>query len=211
MNRLRFLGDMKNVPPSLAEMTSRVTAGIVTVEDGKISLPIISFIPKGEIKRTIIYLNDKGKTADMSKIELLLRENKAVLAVDLRGLGETQAVGATYFNHQQFGTDGTDFYLAYLLGRTCVGMRTDDLLMIANIRVGDTPFDVIATGEIPGLVALHAKALEPSLIGTVTLETPLRSWYDVVREGDTPYPITNLVHGALKFYDIPDLQRLANR
>ncbi|MCL2120091.1 MAG: acetylxylan esterase [Planctomycetaceae bacterium] len=207
-DRPRILKQLNNIPPSLAEVTSRVTAETVTVEDGKIPLPMIRFMPKSDVQGAVIYLNDAGKTADLPRIESLLREGKAVLAVDLRGMGETQAVGATYFNHKQFGTDGTDFYLAYLLGKTYIGMRTDDLLTIANIRVG-SPFDVIASGEMSGLIALHAKALEPSLIGTVTLETPLRSWYEVVREGDAPYPITNLVHGALRFYDIPDLERLA--
>jgi len=210
VDRPRFLGDVKNIPPLLADVASKVTAEIVTVEDGKIPLPMIGFVPQGKTQGAVIYLNDAGKTADMPKIESLLREGKIVLAVDLRGLGEMQAVGPTYFNHKQFGTDGTDFYLAYLLGRTYVGMRTDDLLTIANLKVG-TPFDVIASGEISGLVALHAKALEPSLIGTVTLETPLRSWHDVVQDGVSPYPITNLVHGALRFYDIPDLERLAKR
>jgi len=211
---VHFLGNVKNIPPSLTEVVfgASASAEVVTVENGKISLPIISFFPRNEIKGRVIYLNDKGKTADMPKIKSLLSEGKFVLAVDLRGLGEMQAVGPTYFNHNQFGTDGTDFYLAYLLGRTHVGMRTDDLLMIASIENGiETPFDVIASGEISGLVALHAKALEPSLIGTVTLETPLRSWHDVVQDGVSPYPITNLVHGALRFYDIPDLERIAKR
>jgi cephalosporin-C deacetylase-like acetyl esterase len=211
MKNLRHTIRLKNTPPELSELTIQVAGATVTLEDGKIVLPMITFHPKGETQGVVIYLNDKGKTADLPKIESLLREGKIVVAVDLRGLGETQAVGGTYFNHKQFGTDGTDFYLAYLLGRTYVGMRTDDLLTIASIRRGNLPFDVIASGEISGLIALHAKAIEPSLIGTVTLETPLRSWYDVVRDGESPYPITNLVHGALRFYDIPDLERLAKR
>jgi len=211
---VRNVGNPKSAMESLNNVTSNIIQSIVTVEDGKIILPMIVFVPKDQPKGVVIYLNDKGKTADLAKIESLLRDGKGVLAVDLRGLGETQAVGPTYFNHKQFGTDGNDFYLAYLLGKTYVGMRTNDLLTVCLWVKGlapDFPVDVLASGEITGLVALHVKALEPTLIGTLTLETPLRSWYDVVREGDTPYPITNLVHGALRFYDIPDLERLAKR
>ncbi len=209
---VRDLGRPENVPASLADAASEITQFALTVEDGKISLPLVRFMPKGNVQGTVVSLNDAGKTADLPKIETLLRAGKTVLAVDLRGLGETQAVGPTYFNHKQFGTDGTDFYLAYLLGRTYVGMRTDDLLVVcqwAQTANEGQPVDVTATGEITGLVALHAKAIAPKLVGKLTLDTPPRSWHEVVREGDSPYPITNIVHGALRVYDISDLERLA--
>jgi hypothetical protein len=47
--------------------------------------------------------------------------------------------------------------------------------------------------------------LEPSLFSGLKLDKPVRSWYDVVQVGSSFYPITNLVHGALLEYDVPDL------
>ena len=204
---------IKNIPAPMGEIVASATPIVFAFDKGQIKVPAVQFVPKTESQGTVVYLNDAGKTADLSKIESLLRANKTVLAIDLRGLGETQAVGPTYFDHKQFGTDGTDFYLAYLLGRTYVGMRTDDLLAVCqwvqNTNKSDQAIDVFATGEITSVVALHAKAIEPQIMGQITLETQPRNWAEVVRTGDSPYPITNIVHGALRVYDIPDLQRLA--
>jgi hypothetical protein len=53
-------------------------------------------------------------------------------------------------------------------------------------------------------VALHAAALEPR-IKAVTLEESLISWSDVVTTPITSNQLTNVVPGALKVYDLPDL------
>jgi len=174
-------------------------------EDRKIVLPADRHIPNITSTGTVMYLNDKGRVS-RTRIMELVKEGKTVLSVDLRGLGQTQGVGATYYNHELFGTDGVDYYFAYLLGKSYVGMRVEDLLAVAREQV--QPVEVVADGEVAGLVALHAAALEPALIKSVKLEKPIRSWYDFVKSGSTPYPITNIVHGALLEYDVPDLQRL---
>ena len=175
-------------------------------EDRKIVLPADRHIPDITSTGTVIYLNDKGRVS-RARITELVKEGKTVSAVDLRGLGQTQGVGATYYDHELFGTDGVDYYFAYLLGKCYVGMRTEDLLAVARAQESK-PVEIVADGEIAGLVALHAAALEPALIKSVQLDTPIRTWYDFVKSGSTPYPITNIVHGALLEYDVPDLQRL---
>jgi len=180
----------------------------IPVEDGKIMLYSTLFTPKTDATEVVIYLNDSGRLADLNRINQLAKEGKMVGAVDLRGLGQTQGVGATYYDHKLFGTDGVDYYFAYLLGKSYIGMRTEDLLAVAQILAKDGVVKVVASGEIAGLVALHAGALEPRLFSKVTLDTPVRSWYDIVKAGSTPYAITNLVHGALLEYDVPDLVRL---
>ena len=175
-------------------------------EDGKITLPAIRFLPKTASTGTIIYLNDTGRTRNLKRVDELTKEGKTVIAVDIRGLGQTQGVGAAYYAHDLFGTDGVDYYFAYLLGKSYVGMRTEDLLAVA--REQSKPVEIVASGETVGLVALHAAALEPALITGVKLDVPIRTWYDVVDKGSSAYPITNIVHGALLEYDVPDLQRL---
>ncbi|MDR1270649.1 MAG: acetylxylan esterase [Planctomycetaceae bacterium] len=209
-----------NIPETLTEIVAEIERFVIKTENGKILLPALKFVPKTESKGTAIFLHEKGKTADLPQIETLLRNSKTVVAVDLRGLGETQAIRSQYYNHQWFGTDGTDYYLAYLLGKSYVGMRTEDLLVIArwlsennsvNNSVNNSEqkikqkIEIVASGETVGLIALHAAVLEPSLFSNVKLDKPIRSWYDVVQVGRSFYPITNLVHGALLEYDVPDL------
>jgi cephalosporin-C deacetylase-like acetyl esterase len=203
------------IPETLKETTANIERFIIKTENNKILLPALKFVPKTESKGTTIFLHEKGKTSDLPRIETLLRNGKTVLAVDLRGLGETQAMCSQYFVHQWFGTDGTDYYLAYLLGKSYVGMRTEDLLSVTrwlsennSEQNMNQKTEIVASGETVGLVALHAAVLEPSLFSNVKLNKPVRSWYDVVQTGYSFYPITNLVHGALLEYDVPDLIHL---
>ena len=195
---------------------------VYLAENGKIMLPAVISTPTylqsrlssrqpsrqvtKSTQETVIYLNDSDKTTGNDRVNALVQEGKRVVAVDLRGLGQTQGVGADYYNHRIFGTDGVDYYYAYLLGKSYVGMRTEDLLAVARELPG--PVELVASGETTGLVALHAAALEPTLFSGVTLDTPVRTWYEVVKEGGSPYPITNIVHGALLEYDVPELERL---
>jgi hypothetical protein len=207
-----------DIPKTLKETADNIERFLIKTENGKILLPVLKFTPKTESKGTTIFLHEKGKTADLPRIETLLRNGKTVIAVDLRGLGETQAVRSQYFAHQWFGTDGTDYYLAYLLGKSYVGMRTEDLLVVARWlsennseqkieqNINQKP-EIVASGETVGLVALHAANVEPSLFSSLKLDKPVRSWYDVVQVGYSFYPITNLVHGTLLEYDVPDLIR----
>jgi cephalosporin-C deacetylase-like acetyl esterase len=197
-----------NIPETLKETAANIERFVMKTENGKILLPVLKFTPKTESKETAIFLHEKSKTADLPQIETLLCNGKTVIAVDLRGLGETQAVCSQYFAHQWFGTDGTDYYMAYLLGKSYVGMRTEDLLVVArwlSENNSEQKTEIVTSGETVGLIALHAAMLEPSLFSGVKLNKPVRSWYDVVQAGCSFYPITNLVHGALLEYDVPDL------
>ena len=202
------LREVRNEETNIAEKLDAVASVeqfVFFAEEGKILLPSIRFAPKDASVGTVVYLNGSGKASDLNRINELAKESKTVVAVDLRGLGQTQGIGAKYFDHALFGTDGLDFYHAYLLGKSYVGMRTEDLLAVAR-HIGK-PVELVASGETVGLVALHAAVLEPTLFSGIKLDKPIRSWYEVVKDGVVPYPITNLVHGALLEYDVPDLLR----
>ena len=51
----------------------------------------------------------------------------------------------------------------------------------------------------------HAAALEPQLFASVKLHGCLESWARVVRTPLSQGQFENVVHGALKTYDLPDL------
>jgi len=166
----------------------------------------------------VIYVHEDGKAADAAPggpIEALVRAGKAVLAVDLRGIGETQRTGQRYFNPDLHGPDGQDYYIAYHLGRSYVGMRTEDLLVCvrylsAKRHGGSNRVELVSVGYLNS-TALHAAALEPELFQTVKLVRPLVSWANVVELGFSKNRLVNTVHGALTTYDLPDLARIVGK
>ena len=187
----------------------------VMIPEPGITLPIIRLSPTQSSGKPILVLHGNGKsdalTATTGNVERFLKQGRTVVLADLRGLGETQHTGRTYFRHNHHGIDADVFYLSYLLGRTCVGLRTEDLFNVARWLKGESNqgelnqgIDVYSYG-LPGTVAVHAAALEPSLFGAVEVETSLHSWTDVVEAGICYHPNTDLVHGALTVYDIPNL------
>ncbi|MEE8575998.1 MAG: acetylxylan esterase, partial [candidate division Zixibacteria bacterium] len=113
----------------------RVEKMIIKPEEG-IYLPTLMFVPsKKPTKGAVLYLHEQGKAKDAAPggpIEKLVKTGRLVMAVDIRGVGETHGVGQRYFM-PYFGTDGQDFYIAYVLGRSYVGMRAEDLLVCTRL------------------------------------------------------------------------------
>jgi dienelactone hydrolase len=188
----------------------RVKKMILKPEDG-IYLPALMFVPlRKPTKGTVLYVHEKGKGADAARggpIDKLVNSGHVVLAVDLRGTGETQKEGQGYFR-PFFGPDGQDVYTAYLLGRSYVGMRAEDVLVCANFlrrqRAGRVK--LIAVGHV-SIPALHAAALEPDMFGEVVLVRSLVSWSNLIELGRSNNQFVNTVHGALTVYDLGDLAR----
>jgi cephalosporin-C deacetylase-like acetyl esterase len=157
----------------------------------------------------VVYAHSGGKSADLhpgGPIEKLVAGGHIVLAVDLRGYGETAdlAVGGKYLN-AEFRTA----MVAMHIGRPLLGQRVEDLLTVLRVLRGDPRIDPKAihlTGiDRAGPVALHAAALEPGF-ATVTLRGSIRSWTDdvVARPLDAEL-IGHVVPGVLEHYDLPDL------
>lgn len=188
----------------------RVEKAIVTVEEG-LHLPGLAFYPQGEpLGNVVLYVHEAGKEADAGPggpIEKLLQAGRAVAAVDVRGTGETQAKGG--WGGDLFGPDARDVLTAYLLGRSYVGMRAEDILTCARIlrERSDGSVDLVAVGHVC-VPALHAAALEPELFGAVRLVRGLVSWADIIEGGQSRNQLTNVVHGALCEYDLPDLAKV---
>jgi len=181
---------------------------ILTPADG-IYLPALMFVPGTDAgQAAVLYIHEEGKAIDATPggpIEAMVKAGKRVLAVDVRGTGETQQSKQNKFT-DAIGLDWKDVFTAYLLGRSYVGMRAEDVLVCARfLRQQQTgPVDLIAAGNVT-IPALHAAALEPELFGSVRFTGLLSSWSNVIELGRSYNQQINTVHGALTVYDIPDL------
>jgi|UniRef100_UPI003784048E cephalosporin-C deacetylase-like acetyl esterase len=177
-------------------------------------LPALLFHPPGASTGFRLYLHEDGKGAAAGPggtLETFALAGETVLAVDLRGLGEMQrskrAAGLAALQEPNWKSAT----LAYLLGQSLVGMRTEDILACARFASEKwnqgQAVHLTGIGET-GIPALHAAALEPQLFASTRLERTLRTWADVCSTMRTRNQQINTVHGAMRFYDLPDLVAL---
>jgi dienelactone hydrolase len=208
----------------------RIDKLVLRPEPG-IWLAALAFVPQKPGAEATLYVHEGGKEADAAPggpIEKLVQQGQLVLAVDLRGLGETQTGDKPDGIAAYLGREWKDAFLAYMLDTSYLAMRAKDILASAEFLAGyDAPGaagvspvtsekhgqDARATPRKVHLVsigrtgpaALHAAALEPERFASVTLKGCLRSWSDVVRTPQARNQWINVVHGALRVYDLPDL------
>ncbi|MGI6138155.1 MAG: alpha/beta hydrolase family protein [Candidatus Hydrogenedentales bacterium] len=139
----------------------------------------------------------------------LLSAGHTLCVVELRGFGET-AGGSSGDNWRKYvGAEWKDYFLAYLLGKSYVGMRAADIMAITEVlrNLEERSFYLYASGQAT-VPALHAAALHPGLFVHTTLRHGIASWMDVVREPRAGQQLINSVHNALSWYDLPDLANL---
>jgi dienelactone hydrolase len=168
--------------------------------------------PKESQKPVTCLLLGQGKDAAIGpeqEVEMRVGRGETVLAIDLRGIGETLPDGQRWY-HQRFGANGGNATLAYLLGKSLVGPRAQDCLVVSRWLAqseGVERVALVASGEL-AIPALHAAAVEPQLFATVELRHGLRSWSEVA---DTPLSenqVPGIVHAVLQSYDLPELAAL---
>ena len=182
---------------------------LVLKPEAGIYLPALKFVPSKPNGRIVLYVNDQGMLADAlpdGPIEKMVKAGDTVLAVDLRDIGQTHPAPRGNFRLAN-EPDMHDFFMAYMLGRSMVGMRAEDVLVAARHALGKQPGGVhlVAVGHV-GVPALHAAALEPELFQSVKLVRSLFSWSNVIHARVLKGQVTNAVHGALAVYDLPDLR-----
>ncbi len=104
-----------------------------------------------------------------------------VVAIDLRGLGELHDRMAITYRGMPVTSDWKQWFRAYHLKKSFVGMWTEDVLAVGNwlrtYRIeGKLPHRIrlIGVGH-PGVAALHAAALERDLFDHVELRRTLDS------------------------------------
>lgn len=190
----------------------RIDKLVLRPEPG-IWLAALAFVPDNPVQEATLYLHEAGKQADAAPggpIEKRVGQGHVVLAVDLRGMGETQQTADKSAMAAYLGPEWKDAFLAYMLDTSYLAMRTRDVLACAAFLADEASLGkprrvhLVSIGRT-GPPALHAAALEPDRFASVTLKNCLRSWSDVVRTPLAKNQWINVVHGALRVYDLPDL------
>ena len=193
----------------------RIDRVILPGTEKHIDLPGLLFVPE-EVSESVpvLYLHGESMKADAGTggpIERLVQEGRVVLSAELSGIGETETGhGKPDYGRGRFGPDSQEIYLAYLLGRSYVGLRVEDVnRWSAAFRHSSKveSLELRAFGEV-AVPALHAAALETDRYRQVRIQGMISSWADLVASPESLNQLVNSVHGALRHYDLPDLVEL---
>ena len=158
----------------------------------------------------VIFLSEEGTDYHLGEILKMVEDGRKVLSLELPGTG-SQKHKAKSSLQLSSGLNWTDCNKAYLMGRSVVGYRIRDILLLASklseLEGMASKFDLVAHGE-PGVAALHAAVLEPGTISSVNISGSIPSWEEVVLSNTSFNQLVNQVHDVLPHYDLPDLVRL---
>ena len=219
VRRLAGIRRLHELPPLTTEDTGTLSRPGYTIHklvlhpEPGIRLPALRFVPDAGSRDLVLYLHGQGKQVDAGPggpIEKQVLEGREVLAVDLRGVGETEPAKGKWGYGPLFGPDWEEFYMAYMLGRSYLGMRAEEILVIARKLASASGsgtargVHLVGIGEA-GPAALHAAALEPALFDSLELRRSLVSWSNVIQTEVPVNQLVNTVHASLQKYDLPDL------
>jgi len=180
-------------------------------------LPALVASPGGAVQGTVLRIDGGGKAnalTDPGEIRSWLERGCRVVLLDLRGYGETETKPWRYRTvTEAMGPNSAEAFIAFMLGRSLVEMRTRDLLAVARALKGEipssAPLHLVARGHA-AVPAWHAAALEREQFDQVDIMGGPETWDTLcsgpVFEGGQ---LENAVHGALRVYDLPDLRTLA--
>ena len=144
-----------------AVVTSKDRRLIFETEPG-IKVPGIVFPPK-EPKDAlrILFVHGGGKTRDLGAIEKWTAGGHGVVAVDLRGMGETEPEAPHRGLSNFFTPEWKEAYISFNMNRPLLGQRVRDLLSVVGaIDQDGRGVHVVAVGAAAP-VALHAALLDP--------------------------------------------------
>jgi cephalosporin-C deacetylase-like acetyl esterase len=204
---------LSELPQSTVRQAGKVARNGYTIEklvlepEPSHKIPALLFKPAKPTGQKYLYVSGAGKQLAAEKdgaVEQLVRKGHIVLAIDVRGCGETGPSPDSLW-----GGDWNDIFVSYLLGKSMLGMRAEDILVAARylneLKGGENSgVNLIGVGAC-GPAALHAAAVERDLFRGLELHKSLSSWSEYLKHPEMRGQLVNSVHGALRAYDLPDL------
>jgi dienelactone hydrolase len=212
---LEAIGASETISEPKVEKLAQITREGFTIEklalkaENAFQLPALLYTPTKPSGHAVLYLHGESLTTDAAAIEQLVKAGNIVLAAEVRGIGETETgLRRKSFGAGRFGRDNLEILTAYLMGKSYVGMRTDDARSWTRfLKSKAASVSLIAIGEA-AIPALHAAAIDRDTFTQSTLRRMIASYESLVGADETFDQTVNMVHGVLRHYDLPDLIQL---
>ena len=173
-----------------------------------IGLGVLVAIPNGAGRKpAVLWMDSQAKekmAAAGGDVDRLAKGGRVVMVLEAQPWPQgTESIKSPYL-----GAFNLLSLRAFLVGKTIVGIRTDDALLAVDwLRgrkdVDPAGFTVYGNGAL-GMVALHAAVLD-SRIGRVVVENTLASYRSIVEEPLHRDVSEVVIPGVLRNYDVGDL------
>jgi cephalosporin-C deacetylase-like acetyl esterase len=188
------------------------------VSESGIYIPAWVFVPgrRGEPYPATLFVNSRGKRYDgmeFGVLEKLAQKGHMVVAVDVRGIGDTQPPhrasirGHNEFAHL-FSVETAMSYMAWFMGDSLFGMRVADLVrsidyVLSRDDVEKAGVRVIGRG-MGALWGLYAAALDTRIRGLLA-EHGLLSYRSLTRVDRYLHAANVFLPGVLRHFDLPQV------
>jgi cephalosporin-C deacetylase-like acetyl esterase len=180
-----------------------------------IIVPALLFVPdSGETRKpAVLYVHGRDKSADAESggnIEHLVKAGFIVLAIDIRGTGETRVSEnpETASDFYRYFGDYENAMTSLLLGKPLVGQRAQDVLRGVDLlaaRAEVDPNQLLGFGKGQGAVVLLHAAMLDDRIKKLALENMLVSYHAVVKQKIHQRVFECIIPAVLRSYDLTDL------
>lgn len=165
--------------------------------------------PPREGSRALLYISHRAADAELCEEPLLAELIKAeptlpVFVCDLRGIGESQPnTGAQDY----LAVYGNDYFYAshgIMFDRPYPAQRTHDILRLIDWlqSCGHREIHLVAKGW--GAIPATFGAVLSDAVTQVTLKHALTSYEAVAEADDYKWPLSSLLPGVLRSFDLPD-------
>jgi cephalosporin-C deacetylase-like acetyl esterase len=202
------------------------------ISEPGIYIPAWVFVPNGkaDVRPAILYLNDNGMEADGMEdsgeeasglthgvLDTIARQGHLVIAVDVRGIGETRPLHPASNSCNEFGQlfdlETAMQYMTWFMDESLLGMRVRDVVRSVDYVSSRPDVDkqnihVIGKG-MAGLWCLYAAALDPRIRSLISVHG-LLSYRALTGSDRYRYGADVFVLNALLHYDLPQVAAAMN-
>ncbi|MEO6828759.1 MAG: alpha/beta fold hydrolase [Acidobacteriaceae bacterium] len=193
-----------------------------------IYIPTWVYIPKDKtgVLPTILYVSDQGFQRDGLEfgggeegagsthgvLDTLVRAGNLVVAVDVRGIGETRPPHPAFNSCSEFGQlfdlETAMAYMAWFMDESLLGMRVQDVVrsvdyVMSRKEADTTHLHVIGKG-MGGMLCLYAAALDPRIRSLISVQS-LLSYRSLTETDRYLYGADVFVPNVLLHFDLPQV------
>jgi cephalosporin-C deacetylase-like acetyl esterase len=191
-----------------------------------IYIPAWVYVPdnKPGVLPTILFVSDEGMEAEGMEFEgeegsglthsvfdTLVRDGNLVVAVDVRGIGETRPPHSSSSCNefgQLFDCETAMAYMAWFMDQSLLGMRVQDVVRSVDYvagRQGADPKHLHVIGKgMGGLWCLYAAALDPRIRSLISVQS-LLSYQSLTQVDRYRYGANVFVPDVLLHFDLPQV------